>query len=209
MGLTKRMQLKIDNCNELADKVKNWKTFDETELETIIKEFEKVPREEVSQLYFQYLTNEVAENLLQIGEKYGYNTNIVCNIVSAFGNLIERYKVEPTDKLYSFFRQRINQPKVDYFVAIHIDVFPQFNASKDKWEYIISILNIRPKNKSFSIFYAKIRRILTEKEIIPDEYLEKIINVITDKYNNSNEWAKKFYGETLKQLNKQKSSQIP
>ncbi|GHT22396.1 hypothetical protein FACS189430_04110 [Bacteroidia bacterium] len=205
MALTKRMQLKIDNCKDLAEKVKNWETFDETDLEIIIKNLEKVPREEVSKLYFPYLTNEVAEKLLEIGEKYGNNTKMVCLIVSAFGNLITRYKVESTDKFYSFFRQCINQPKVDYFVAIHIDNFPQFNTSKDKWEYFFSILNIRPKNKSFPIFYTKIRRVLTKKEIIPDEYLEKIINVISEKYNNSNEWGKKDYGDTLEQLNKQKS----
>jgi hypothetical protein len=203
MGITKKNQLKIDNCKDLTDAIKNYETFDETELEEIIKQFEKVPREEVYQCYFKFLTNEIAKKLLQIGEKYSNNTNITWHIISALGNLIERYNVEPSDKLYSFFLQCSNKPKVDYFVALHINVFPQFNASKDKWEYIFSILNIRPKKKSFNAFYTQIRRVLQKNEIIPNEYLEKITDVITDKYNNSNEWAKQFYAYTLEQLNKQ------
>ncbi|MDR0560776.1 MAG: hypothetical protein LBG92_11460 [Prevotellaceae bacterium] len=203
----KKIQLKIENCKDLTEKVRNWRDFDEAELEIIVKNFEKVPREEWATRYIPYITYEIAEKLMQIGEKYKPNTNLLCIIISALENLISRLKIDTTDTLYSFFLQFANQPKTDYFVAIHIDNFPQFNESKNKWEYIFSILNIRPKQKSFQVFISKISRILYRKEDIPQEYFEKLTEMLNKLLadETKNVWTEKEYSYKLELLNQCKS----
>ena len=204
MGLRKPMQEKMEKYINLTNQIKEWKIYNEPELELIVKGFEKFPREEVSNFYKPYLTDEIAEQLLQIGEKYGNNISMICNIIAAFGNMIDRYQVKPTDKLYSFVRKYINHPKIDYFVAIHIDSFPQFKSSEDKWDYIMSILDIKPKSKSFGIFTTKVWRCLSQKETIPSEYKNKIIAIIQSKVEEAktkqNEGAEKYYSYYLEQL---------
>ena len=204
MGLRKPMREKMEKYINLTNQIKEWEIYDEPELELIVKGFEKFPREEVSKLYKLYLTDEIAEKLLRIGTKYENNTSLICNIISASGNMINRYQVKPTDKLYAFVRQFINQPKIDYFVAIHIDAFPQFKISEDKWDYIMSILDIKPKTKSFGIFRSKIWRSLSEKETIPGEYKNKIIAIIQSKIEEAktkqNEAATKNYSQYIELL---------
>ena len=207
MGLRKPMREKVEKYIDLTNKIKDWKTFDETELELIVKGFEKFPREEVSTFYNSYLTDAVAEQLLQIGEKYKNNTSMVCNIISAFGNMINRYQVKPTDELYSFVRRFISHPKIGYFVAIHIDAFPQFKRSEEKWDYIMSILDIKPKTKSFEIFRSKIWRSLSEKETIPRKYKNIIIAIMQAKVEEAkakqNKAAIDYYSNFVEQLMKE------
>lgn len=203
-GLRKPMREKLEKYINLTNKIKEWEIYDEPELELIVKGFEKFPREEVSRLYIPYLTDEIAERLLQIGEKHKNNISMICNIISAFGNMINRYEVKPTDKLYFFVRQFIDHPKIDYFVAIHIDAFPQFGNSEDKWDYIMSIHDIKLKTKSFPVFMSKILRSLSTKEIIPSEYKSKIVAIFQSEIEKAkikqNETAKKYYSELVEKL---------
>ncbi len=99
--LSKKIQLKIINILYLKEKLINWKNLDDIELETTIKQFEKIPRDEVSNAYIQYLKDPtLGQILVDIAILHSDNLKLIANIISSLGYLIIRYKMEETDAIY-------------------------------------------------------------------------------------------------------------
>jgi hypothetical protein len=203
MDKAEKLQLKIKNLSILISKIQNWKLIHEFELEKVINQFEKIPREEVSIFYRDYFTNNLVEELIRIGMVYENNTNILCNIISSLGNMTFRYKLEITDNIYDFFIRYKKHKKVNYYISIFMFNFPQFKICEDKWEYIISIPNIAPVKKSKDNFRIIVKRLITNNEKIPDKYKKEMTKLLKSflESDNMSEYSKNEYNSLIEDLN--------
>ncbi|NML41698.1 hypothetical protein HHL17_31220 [Chitinophaga sp. G-6-1-13] len=173
------MKLKTDALQSLKDKLLNWQQLSEQELEAYIREFEKIPRAEVSTFYTPVLSdNELGAILVAIGRQFPDNTKLQVNVVSALGNMVWRYGLTPTDVMFDFLVAASSNRKVNFYVALHIRVFPQYQTWSRKWEYLMSVPEIAPRKKAFVVFYDTVKQQLEKHDIMPLEVKLVIIKKI-------------------------------
>ncbi len=144
-----------NEINEVINPLRrDWKDFAESELETLIRKFGNICRDETSKFRKETLSdNNLAETLLEIGNAFNSNDKILVQIVSAIGNMYERYGLEIADNIFRFLIRQTKNKKVNFYVSIFITRLPQFGSYEREWEYIMSIPDIAPKDKSRSTFY--------------------------------------------------------
>lgn len=200
------MEQKIKILEELKDRLCNWKSYDETRLQKLMKEFEKIPREEFSSFFTPILTDKsLIENIGKIGEAFQSNSEILVNVISSLGNIVWRYKLDPSVEMFDFFKKAAKNKKVNYYVSLYITSFPQYHTWKDRWNYLISIPEIAPKKKSIVNFHTEVKKILNTKEDIPLEVINKIITILSSQINSNflSDYTKNDYLNTISLLEKQ------
>ncbi len=200
------MEQKIKILEELKDRLCNWKSYDETRLQKLMKEFEKIPREEFSSFFTPILTDKsLIENIGEIGEAFQSNSEILVNVISSLGNIVWRYKLDPSVEMFDFFKKAAKNKKVNYYVSLYITSFPQYHTWKDRWNYLISIPEIAPKKKSIANFHTEVKKILNTKEEIPLEVINKIITILSSHINSNflSDYTKNDYLNTISLLEKQ------
>nr|WED70037.1 hypothetical protein PJ912_12200 [Pectobacterium colocasium] len=80
---------------------------------------------------------------------------------------------------------------------------PQFNTQKDKWDYLISVPEISPKNKSERNFYIELKKIINSNEVIPDYYRNRFVIIIEKLIDNAkNDFYKTEYKELMLEITK-------
>lgn len=200
------MEQKIKILEELKDRLCNWKSYDETRLQKLMKEFEKIPREEFSSFFTPILTDKsLIENIGEIGEAFQSNSEILVNVISSLGNIVWRYKLDSSVEMFDFFKKAAKNKKVNYYVSLYITSFPQYHTWKDRWNYLISIPEIAPKKKSIANFHTEVKKILNTKEEIPLEVINKIITILSSHINSNflSNYTKNDYLNTISLLEKQ------
>ncbi|NLR66077.1 hypothetical protein HGH92_17350 [Chitinophaga varians] len=159
------MKLKTDALHSLKDKLLNWQQLSEQELETYIREFEKIPRAEVSTFYTPVLSdNELGAILVAIGIQFPDNVKLQINVVSALGNMVWRYGLTPTDAMFDYLVAASGNRKVNFYVALHIRVFPQYQTWAKRWEYLLSVPDIAPRKKAIVVFYDTVKQQLEKND---------------------------------------------
>lgn len=205
------MEQKIKILEELKDRLCNWKSYDETRLQKLMKEFEKIPREEFSSFFTPILTDKsLIENIGEIGEAFQSNSEILVNVISSLGNIVWRYKLDPSVEMFDFFKKAAKNKKVNYYVSLYITSFPQYHTWTDRWNYLISIPEIAPKKKSIANFHTEVKKILNTKEEIPLEVINKIITILSSHINSNflSDYTKNDYLNTISLLEKQTNETI-
>ncbi|WP_212006350.1 hypothetical protein [Chitinophaga sp. HK235] len=173
------MKLKTDALYSLKDKLLNWQDFSEQELETYIREFEKIPRDEVSTFYTPVLSDsQLGATLVAIGQQFLTNDKLQILIISALGNMVWRYRLTPTDAMFDFLVAATGNKKANFYAALHMPVFPQYQSWGKKWEYLLSVPDIAPKKKSFVVFYDTVKQQLKQHDTMPLEVKQAIIKKI-------------------------------
>ncbi|MFC2496978.1 hypothetical protein, partial [Capnocytophaga granulosa] len=180
------MEQKIKILEDLKDKLYLWKSYNEEDLEKIMSAFEKFPRKEFSTFYIPILTDTLlAEHLVAIGKTFPTNTCMLINIISSIGNMVWRYKLYPSDKVFNFFKEATTLKKVNYYVSLNISSFPQYSSWKERWDYLISIPNISPKRKSIENFHTEVKKILSTKEKIPFQVTKELLAILKKHINTT------------------------
>lgn len=152
---------------------------DKGEISKLICDFEKMPRKECSIFYDVFFNDtELVGKLIEIARFYEDDDKIIINVISSLGNMFVRYKLYPSEELYNLFFNLKNKRKVNYYVSLFIFRFPQFMSYKFKWDYILSVPDISPKEKSKRNFYSIVNNIVSLGDTIPAEYKKKIINLL-------------------------------
>jgi len=150
-------------------------------LVSLISRLEQFTRMERCELFRQYLSEpKFAGRLLEFARGDYKDVNMLINIVSAIGNMIERYGLPFSDEIFEFFVNLKDKKKIGYYVSMFIVKFPQFKELPSRWDYLISIPSIAPRSDSAKNFYAEIQRLIKENERIPTGYKEKIIEILGD-----------------------------
>ncbi len=83
---------------------------------------------------------------------------MLINIISSIENMVWRYKLYPSDKVFNFFKEATTLKKVNYYVSLNISSFPQYNSWEERWDYLISTPNISPKKKSIENFHTEVKK---------------------------------------------------
>lgn len=154
----------------------NWQKLSEIELENLIKKFgRQIARSELSTLKKELLSDEfVANTLVKIAQKYKGNNKILIEVISCIGNMFSRYDLTITSEIFQFLLEQTKDKKVNFYVSIFITEVPHFKNHKNRWDYVMSIPKIAPKDKSMNTFYRVINDNLSE---IPQELKEKVADV--------------------------------
>ncbi|WP_143305674.1 hypothetical protein [Chitinophaga vietnamensis] len=186
---------------EIKDKLYQWNMYSEEELETLVAAFEKIPREAVSSAYVSLLADDVlAEKLVEIGRAYEKNTNLLCNIISALGNMMKRYSLRPRRHIFDFFVAATKNKKANFYVSLFLSSFPQYNQWNGRWGYLTSMASIAPRKKSITNFHTEIKRVVKHhNDDIPSDTRIQIVRIL-DTYRKSgvlNEDDQKDYLNTL------------
>ena len=197
------MEQKIKILEDLRDKLYLWKSYNEEDLEKIMSAFEKFPRKEFSTFYIPILTNTLlAEHLVAIGKIFLTNTHMLINIISSIGNMVWRYKLYPSDKVFNFFKETTTHKKVNYYVSLNISSFPQYSSWEGRWDYLISIPNISPKKKSIVNFHTEVKKILSTKEKIPPQVTKELLTILKNHINTTkmSDYLIENYSNTIRKL---------
>ncbi len=173
---------RVSELESVVNQLNSWTSEQGKEsLATLISQLEKFSRMERAESFREFLSNpDFSEKILGFA-KYGRDdVDVVINVVSALGNMIDRYDLPPSDSIFDFFFDLMDEKKVAYYVSLFITKFPQFKKNPSRWDYIVSIPRIAPRSDSAKNFYAEIQRSIKAGEIIPLEHKKKIVAILDD-----------------------------
>lgn len=172
---------KLDRIIQLKQKLINWICLSEEDILDSLCNFEKTTRDEVSLWYKEELSdNDFANILLKISEKYDTSSKINIYITSSLGGMIERYGLQETEAIYNYFLKNYRRKDVSVYVSQFITKLQRFQFHPEKWDYIMSIMDMKPKNIAEATFD---RIVSSNKNQLPSEYM----NIISDFYKRKAE----------------------
>lgn len=173
------MKLNVELLETLKCELCNWKSFDEAQLQHKMRAFEKFPRAEYSTFYKPILTNECLMNsLVELGEAFFANSNLLCDVVSSMGYIIRRYGYVPSTTVFCLFTRAATNKKARYYVSLHLSSFPQFSTWAYRWDYLLSMPKIAPRKLSITNFHGEVKRLLHTKTQIPAEVVQHIADLL-------------------------------
>ncbi|SMO37037.1 hypothetical protein SAMN06265171_101362 [Chryseobacterium rhizoplanae] len=191
-NIPQKIQKNIDNIESLKKQISGWKKLSDEELFQAVKEFEKTPRLEVS-IYYNDLFNdaEFTGILLDIYKNNADNTKLVVLLISAIGNMLQRYNLPETKEIYEVMLENAYKKNVGPYVAIFLPRMEHFKNYSKKWQYFMEVKNMSPKKVAESSFEV-IMDLFGSK--IPEENKKEAANYFNKKAEESNnEYGKQYY----------------
>ncbi|WP_298479634.1 hypothetical protein [uncultured Maribacter sp.] len=187
-----KIKKKLDNIINLKKELKNWKDLSEKEVFELIKNFEKTPRDEGSNWYNEVFTdNEFATILLKIGKEYKSNTKMNVYVISSLGNMMSRYNLKETKNIYEYFLDNLHEKGLSVYVSLFFTDLEHFANYSEKWDYIMSVKDMKPSKIGESSFETIIK---SRKDNIPNKYKSIVNNHFIMKAEKANsEYGKKHY----------------
>lgn len=173
---------RMSELESVVSQLNDWTAGQEKDsLAILISRLEQFSRMERSESFKVFLSNpEFSDKLLEIAKINCDDVGVVINVVSALGNMVDRYGLPSTDSIFDFFVDLMNEKKVASYISIFITKFPQFKMLPSRWDYVVSIPRIAPRSDSAKNFYAEIKRTIKCGEVIPPEYRDKVVAILDD-----------------------------
>ena len=111
-------------------------------------------------------------HLMDICDKYKDHEIVVRNLVSAIGFIATKYDYT-ADFVYKYLSRfkTSKSDKIAIAIVKNIYKFPQFDLWVKRWNYILSIPEIKPHNESLDYFSEIISRSM---DSIPKDYLDNV-----------------------------------
>ncbi|MBE4949226.1 hypothetical protein [Chryseobacterium culicis] len=193
-NISQKIQNNIDNIESLKKQISGWKKLSDEELFQAVKEFEKTPRLEVS-IYYNDLFNDAkfADILLDIYKNNTGNAKLVILLISAIGNMIQRYNLPETKDTYELMFDNAYKKNIGPYVAIFLPKMEHFKNYSNKWQYFMEVKDMSPKKVAESSFEV-IMDILGSE--IPEDYKEEVANYFDKKAEESNnEYGRQYYSD--------------
>ncbi len=192
--IPQKIQKNIDNIEALKKQISGWKKLSDDELFQAVKEFEKTPRLEVS-IFYNDLFNDAkfADILLDIYKNNTGNAKLVILLISAIGNMIQRYNLPETKDIYELMFDNAYKKNIGPYVAIFLPKMEHFKNYSNKWQYFMEVKDMSPKKVAESSFEV-IMDILGSE--IPEDYKEEVANYFGKKAEESNnEYGRQYYSD--------------
>lgn len=179
-----KIQKNIDNIEALKKQLSQWRKLSIEDLFQSVKEFEKTPRLEVS-IYYNDLFNDVnfSEILLEIYKSNTDNAKMVILLISAIGNMIQRYNLPESQDMYEFMVENAYKKNIGPYVAIFLPRLKYFKNYSKKWQYFMDVKEMSPKKVAESSFEALMD---LHGHEIPEENKEEVVNYFNKKSEQSN-----------------------
>ncbi len=138
--------------------------------------------------------------LMNIGDKYKDNEIVVRNIVSAIGFISTKYNYT-TDVAYKYLsRFKTNKSdKIALAIVKNIYKFPQFDLWVKRWNYILSIPEIKPHHESLDYFSHIIS---LSMDSIPKDYIDSVSSIFREyiKKNGAEDYLSIEYEKMLAKI---------
>ena len=198
-NINPKIQDKINKIIYLQDEIKKWEEKDEFEIESLMKNFEKMTRIEGSVFYTKYFTDEEFANIfLVIARKYPDNKSIIKDIITALGMMITRYKLNETEEMYTLMLEYSSQKSISAYAAIYLPFLEGFEKHPSHWEYYMSMRKMTPKK----IAQQKLVGIIEQNiNNIPEQYKGEIIHFLKERHDAANnDFGKKMYLEMIEKI---------
>ena len=198
-NINPKIQDKINKIIYLQDEIKKWEEKDEFEIESLMKNFEKMTRIEGSVFYTKYFTDEEFANiLLVLARKYPDNKSIIKDIITALGMMITRYNLNETEEMYTLMLEYSSQKGVSAHVSIYFPFLKRFEKHPNHWEYYMSMRKMTPKK----IAQQKLVGIIEQNiNNIPEQYKGEIIHFLKELHDvANNDFGKKMYLEMIEKI---------
>ena len=198
-NINPKIQDKINKIIYLQDEIKKWEEKDEFEIESLMKNFEKMTRIEGSVFYTKYFTDEEFANiLLVIARKYPDNKSIIKDIITALGMMITRYNLNEIEEMYTLMFEYSSQKGISAYVAIYLPSLTGFEKHPNQWEYYMSMRKMTPKK----IAQQKLVGIIEQNiNNIPEQYKGEIIHFLKERHDAANnDFGKKMYLEMIEKI---------
>lgn len=198
-NINPKIQDKINKIIYLQDEIKKWEEKDEFEIESLMKNFEKMTRIEGSVFYTKYFTDEEFANiLLVLARKYPDNKSIIKDIITALGMMITRYNLNETEEMYTLMLEYSSQKGVSAHVSIYFPFLKRFEKHPNHWEYYMSMRKMTPKK----IAQQKLVGIIEQNiNNIPEQYKGEIIHFLKELHDAANnDFGKKMYLEMIEKI---------
>ena len=198
-NINSKIQDKINKIIYLQDEIKKWEEKDEFEIESLMKNFEKMTRIEGSVFYTKYFTDEEFANiLLVLARKYPDNKSIIKDIITALGMMITRYNLNETEEMYTLMLEYSSQKGVSAHVSIYFPFLKRFEKHPNHWEYYMSMRKMTPKK----IAQQKLVGIIEQNiNNIPEQYKGEIIHFLKELHDAANnDFGKKMYLEMIEKI---------
>ncbi|EEZ74817.1 hypothetical protein NEILACOT_05195 [Neisseria lactamica ATCC 23970] len=114
--MNSKTKLRVNKIIELKHHIENWETQTSEEIEKLLVDFEKQPRQEMSSYYTELFRDvQFAGVLVQIANKYAENSKINRCIVSALGMMMWRYKLPESEEIYRLMLANIQRKMFLYY----------------------------------------------------------------------------------------------
>ncbi|SDE98683.1 hypothetical protein SAMN05421855_10440 [Ulvibacter litoralis] len=104
--------------------------------------------------------------------------------------MMERYKLKETKSIYEYFLSKIYEKGVSVYASLFFTELKNFINYQNKWDYIMSVKDMKPSKIAESSFETIIQ---SKKNEIPEEYKVTVINHYLKKSENSNSESGKSY----------------
>ncbi|WP_205822181.1 hypothetical protein [Burkholderia sp. Ac-20349] len=176
------LRSRVPELESVVNQLNGWTSEQGREsLAILISRLERFSRMERSDPFKEFLSNsEFSIKLLGFAKDGCDDVGVVINVISALGNMIDRYGLLPSDSIFDFFVDLMNEKRVAYHISIFITKFPQFKRLPSRWDYVVSIPRIAPRSDSAKNFCAEIKRAIKCGEVIPPEYRDKVVAILDD-----------------------------
>lgn len=187
-----KIQKNIDNIEALKKQLSQWTKLSIEDLFQSVKEFEKTPRLEVS-IYYNDLFNDVkfSEILLEIYKSNADNVKMVILLISAIGNMIQRYNLPESQDMYEFMVENAYKKNAGPYVAIFLPRLEHFKNYSKKWQYFMDVKEMSPKKVAESSFEAIMD---LHGSDIPVENKEEVVHYFNKKSEQSNNaYGRQYY----------------
>ncbi|MBE9598411.1 hypothetical protein [Pedobacter sp. MC2016-24] len=179
-----KIQKNIDHIEVLKKQISQWRKLSIEDLFQSVKEFEKTPRLEVS-IYYNDLFNDVkfSEILLDIYKSNADHAKMAILLISAIGNMIQRYNLPESQDMYDFMVENAYKKNVGPYVAIFLPRLKHFKNYSKKWQYFMNVKELSPKKVAESSFEAIMALYGNQ---IPEENKEEVVRYFNKKSEKSN-----------------------
>lgn len=194
--MNSKTKLRVNKIIELKHHIENWEIQTSEEIEKLLVDFEKQPRQEMSSYYTELFRDvQFAGVLVQIANKYAENSKINRCIVSALGMMMWRYKLPESEEIYRLMLANIQRKGVALFVAFHLPKMKMFEEFPNKWAYFMSIPKLSPKKTSAEYFTNLVEEYIY---FVPMMYKSELIQYFSLKYSETkSEYLKDRYEKIL------------
>lgn len=190
--MPQKIQKNIDNIESLKKQISGWEKLSEEALFQAVKEFEKTPRLEVSVYYYDLFNDtKFADILLDIYKNNADNTKLVVLLISAIGNMLQRYNLPETKDIYELMLDNAYKKNIGPYVAIFLPRMEHFKNYSNRWQYFMEVKDVSPKKVAESSFEVIMDLFGNE---IPEENKGDAANYFNRKAEESNnKYGKQYY----------------
>ncbi len=195
---SKKFLTKLETINKLLDETVSLTESEVLKISILINR--EAAEENTEYRKEAFVNKKYIVQLMNVCDKYKDNEIVVRNLVSAIGFIATKYDYT-ADFVYKYLSRfkTSKSDKIAIAIVKNIYKFPQFDLWVKRWNYILSIPEMRPYNESLDYFSEIISRSM---DSIPKDYLDTVSLVFREyiKKNGEEDYMSEEFQKILAKI---------